>query len=422
MADIKINDLAAYTDPVSTDVLPIVDVGNDLTKKVSIADLLENAGIGSAAAPSFSFDGDSDTGIYRPAADQVALTAGGTQALLAESTGITIPGNLTVSGTTTTVDTVNLTVKDKNIELGVVSTPSNTTADGGGITLKGTTDKTINWVNSTGAWTLSEHINIANAKEYRINGTKVLDATSLGSALLTNSTSSTSTTTAATPNSVKTSFDLANAALPKAGGTLTGDLTIPDKIIHSGDTNTFIRFPAADTFSVDTAGTERLRINSSGNVGIGTSSAGGKLEVNFNSSVDVGLVLRNSTTGTSARFYSGTSIVGSITVTSSATAFNTSSDYRLKENVVDIAEGITRIKKLKPKRFNFIADTDTTVDGFLAHEAQAVVPEAVTGEKDGDEMQGIDQSKLVPLLTAALQEAVAKIETLETKVAALEAG
>jgi len=174
--------------------------------------------------------------------------------------------------------------------------------------------------------------------------------------------------------------------------------------------------------SFGTNALERMRINSSGNVGIGTSSAGGKLEVNFNSSVDVGLVLRNTTTGTSARFYSGTNIVGSITVTSSATAFNTSSDYRLKENVVDIAEGITRIKKLKPKRFNFIADTDTTVDGFLAHEAQAVVPEAVTGEKDGDEMQGIDQSKLVPLLTAALQEAVAKIETLETKVAALEAG
>tara|TARA_R110000787_G_scaffold150515_1_gene264414 strand:+ start:11845 stop:13221 length:1377 start_codon:yes stop_codon:yes gene_type:complete len=452
MADIKINDLTAYTDPVSTDVLPIVDVGNDLTKKVSIADLLENAGTGSAAAPSFSFDGDNDTGIYRPGADQVALTAGGTQALLAESTGITIPGNLTVSGTTTTVDTVNLTVKDKNIELGVVSTPSNTTADGGGITLKGATDKTINWVDSTDAWTLSEHINIASAKEYRIAGTKVLDATSLGSALLTDSTSSTSTTTAATPNSVKTSFDLANAALPKAGGTLTGDLTIPDKIIHSGDTNTFIRFPAADTFSVDTAGSERMRIQSSGSVGIGTSSPAGKLEVNFNSSVDVGLVLKNSTTGTSARFYSGSSIVGSITVTGSATAYNTSSDYRLKENVVNIADGITRVKQLIPKRFNFIVDADTTVDGFLAHEAQIVVPEAVTGGKDAtkeeeyvvtpaveevvdesgnvttaavDAVMGtrtvpdhqvIDQSKLVPLLTAALQEAITKIETLEQRL------
>jgi len=120
-------------------------------------------------------------------------------------------------------------------------------------------------------------------------------------------------------------------------------------------------------------------------------------------------------------------LVGSVTSSTTATAFNTSSDYRLKENVVDISDGITRVKQLQPKRFNFIADADTTVDGFLAHEAQTVVPEAVTGthnevDDDGNAvMQGIDQSKLVPLLTAALQEAIAKIETLETKVAALEA-
>ncbi len=113
--------------------------------------------------------------------------------------------------------------------------------------------------------------------------------------------------------------------------------------------------------------------------------------------------------------------VGSIKSTASSTSFNTSSDYRLKENVVDIADGITRVKQLAPKRFNFIINADKTVDGFLAHEAQAVVPEAVTGEKDGEEMQGIDQSKFVPLLTAALQEAIAKIETLETQNASLEA-
>ena len=87
MADIKINDLVAYTDPVSTDVLPIVDVGNDLTKKVSIADLLENAGTGSAAAPSFSFDGDNDTGAYRPAENQIALTTAGTERLRIDSSG-----------------------------------------------------------------------------------------------------------------------------------------------------------------------------------------------------------------------------------------------------------------------------------------------------------------------------------------------
>jgi hypothetical protein len=106
-------------------------------------------------------------------------------------------------------------------------------------------------------------------------------------------------------------------------------------------------------------------------------------------------------------------------------AYNTSSDYRLKENAVAISDGITRLKTLKPYRFNFISDASTTVDGFFAHEVTAV-PEAIIGTKDEVDSdnnpvyQGIDQSKLVPLLTAALQEAITKIETLETKVATLE--
>lgn len=106
MADIKITDLPAYTDPVSTDVLPIVDVGSDLTKKVSIADLLENAGTGSATAPSFSFDGDNDTGIYRPGANRIAITTNGTQRLLVNSSGSAqftgsaeFAGNVYIGGT-----------------------------------------------------------------------------------------------------------------------------------------------------------------------------------------------------------------------------------------------------------------------------------------------------------------------------------
>ena len=119
--------------------------------------------------------------------------------------------------------------------------------------------------------------------------------------------------------------------------------------------------------------------------------------------------------------------IGSISHTTSATSYNTSSDYRLKENINAITDAITRLKTLKPSRFNFKTEPSVTIDGFIAHEVTAV-PEAVTGTKDevdsnGDPLyQGIDQSKLVPLLTAALQEAVTKIETLETKVAALEGG
>ena len=92
------------------------------------------------------------------------------------------------------------------------------------------------------------------------------------------------------------------ARLPLAGGTLTGDLTIPDKIIHSGDTNTFIRFPAADTFSVDTAGSERLRINSSGNVGINTSNPDYKLHAIEPTNDAVALFDSNNVNGAHIRF------------------------------------------------------------------------------------------------------------------------
>jgi len=118
--------------------------------------------------------------------------------------------------------------------------------------------------------------------------------------------------------------------------------------------------------------------------------------------------------------------VGTITTNGSTTSYNTSSDYRLKEDIVDIEGSIERLKDLKPVNFKWKSD-GTRVDGFIAHEAQEVVPEAVTGTKDAvdedgnPEYQGIDQSKLVPLLTKALQEAVTKIEALEARVTALEA-
>ena len=112
--------------------------------------------------------------------------------------------------------------------------------------------------------------------------------------------------------------------------------------------------------------------------------------------------------------------VGSVVVNHSSTNYNTSSDYRIKENVVNLENAISRIKNLKPYRFNFIGDTSETIDGFFAHEAAEVVPNAVTGEKDAVkdgkiDAQSIDNSKLVPLLVAALQEAIGRIEVLEAK-------
>ena len=172
--------------------------------------------------------------------------------------------------------------------------------------------------------------------------------------------------------------------------------------------------------------TERMRINSAGLVELDRArcDAGGGLD--FLPSTANRVVLRCRTTATTGaslvNFINSNGLVGSISVSGSATVYNTSSDYRLKENVTPVSDGITRLQQLKPSRFNFIADPDTVVDGFLAHEVQTIVPEAITGEKDAvddegnPEYQGIDQSKLVPLLTAALQEAIAKIETLEQRL------
>jgi hypothetical protein len=112
---------------------------------------------------------------------------------LAVSGDTTITGNLTVNGTTVTINSTTVNVDDKNIELGAVATPTDTTADGGGITLKGATDKTINWFSATGAWTLSENVTIASGKEYRINGVSVLTSSALGSGITGSSLTSVGT-------------------------------------------------------------------------------------------------------------------------------------------------------------------------------------------------------------------------------------
>ena len=111
--------------------------------------------------------------------------------------------------------------------------------------------------------------------------------------------------------------------------------------------------------------------------------------------------------------------IGKINGNGSNTSYITSSDYRLKENASAISDGITRIKSLKPYRFNFKTEPSVTQDGFFAHEVSSVVPIAVFGDKDATkedgsiDPQGIDHSKLVPLLVAAVQELTTKVETLE---------
>lgn len=109
------------------------------------------------------------------------------------SSNLTVTGNLTVNGTTTTINSTTVSVDDKNIVLGDVATPTDTTADGGGISLKGATDKTLNWVDATDAWTSSEHVDLATGKAFKINGTDVLTSSTLGSGVTASSLTSVGT-------------------------------------------------------------------------------------------------------------------------------------------------------------------------------------------------------------------------------------
>jgi hypothetical protein len=236
------------------------------------------------------------------------------------------------------------------------------------------------------------------------------------------------------------------ATISTGGGTQefdAGSASTPS-ITTTGDTNTGIFFPAAETTAFTTNGTERMRITSDGRLQLATTSNmpyGAnqvRFSFEFNSSAApyYGIEMKdNGSAGTTyGILFSRSSVIGSISYNASSVSYNTTSDYRLKNNISDVLNAIDRVKQLKPIRFNFISEPNKTVDGFLAHEVQEVVPEAIVGEKDavetyidddGNEQtrpfyQGIDQSKLVPLLTAGLQEAIAKIETLEARITALE--
>ena len=217
-----------------------------------------------------------------------------------------------------------------------------------------------------------------------------------------------------------------------------------DFAIYKNSAAGYLRINGSDPLIAYMNGAERLRIQGDGDIYLGSTSTGTQ-RIFFNVSGDVS-TFQTSGTGNSNQGMivfrdGGEDYCGQITSNPSShtTSYVTNSNYRLKENETAITDGITRVKQFKPYRFDW-KKSGKTVDGFFAHEVQSIIPEAIIGTKDavvtqedkdnglhdfddvGDPIyQGIDQSKLVPLLTAALQEAITKIETLETKVAALEA-
>jgi hypothetical protein len=326
--------------------------------------------LGAVGTPSITFTGDLNTGIYSPAADTIAFVEGGAEAARIDSSGRLLVG------TSSSVTSFQVQVEGTTESNSALSLRRNNAGNLG---------PAFGFYKSRGTATGSFTI--------------VLAGDSLGQLYFYGADGT---------------QDVAAATITAAVDGTPGANDMPGRLVFS---------TTADGAS---SATERMRINSTGDVMIActTRPSSGNVTGVF---IEPGIITIGSTTSAGQdrmRFETPSGRVGTISTSGSATAYNTSSDYRLKENVTKVTDGIARLQQLKPSRFNFIADRDKTVDGFIAHEAQAVVPECVTGEKDAVDAdgnpvyQGIDQSKLVPLLTAALQEAIAKIEDLEGRLTA----
>jgi hypothetical protein len=203
---------------------------------------------------------------------------------------------------------------------------------------------------------------------------------------------------------------------------LTGQGSTSDVTIKNDADATVLIIPTGTSLVQIQAGSAspngeffRIGTNSVGSVPVMSASFPGNARWLFNTNDTVGQA-----GGRHHTYFSNGGEVGAVTTTTSATTYATSSDYRLKENVNYSWNATTRLKQLKPARFNFKVNADSEiVDGFLAHEVSSIVPEAVTGTKDevngeGNPVyQGIDQSKLVPLLVKTIQELEARITALE---------
>ena len=434
-------------------------------KSVTISGITRGLDRGTNAAPAIAFAADKNTGIYSPGEDQLAVATNGTGRLFIDANGSIGVGTSSPTSYGSGITTGSLngsagSITDfyfNGVRQGLVGTFASNEmlidTAGAAIPLKLLTNSAERArIRADGTFEIKGGGTSGVSPGFSVSPSTPANSFVIDSSgrLLVGTSTGKGKLSILQPNIA--SIDGANSAISivSVGGGAVGRInSIAFMAGYNIDTATAsigyictddaqytkgdIFFATRDT-TTDVNATERMRITSGSvnganflfnctslpsasvkGIGIAPNGANGNY---------IGCGTSSATSYNHFEFYNPNGTVGSISTNASATAYNTSSDYRLKENVAPVTDGITRLLQLKPSRFNFIADPDRTVDGFIAHEVQATVPEAITGEKDAVDAdgnpvyQGIDQSKLVPLLTAALQEAIAKIETLEQRLTA----
>jgi len=354
-------------------------------------------------------------------------TAG--QLLIGNSAGGLTPATLTQGSNVTIVNgngTITISATGSASPSGVTSIAATSSASGFGLAANV----------STGAVTLTYSISSAsNAR------------TSLGLGTIATQAASSVAITGGTLAGMTTARIGTSSALSTAETLTVLAPASTDGVVSKVTTNTQYNYVGQNS-----SGTETFFVDGTGNLVAGntTTGAGGSFtgaKGRFNNSAEWGLEAYQSDTADNsfgalavrvnnvnnplAQFFYGSSTTpasyvatGDISTTISAVSYNTASDYRLKENVFDLSNGIDVVKALRPASFTWKNDpSGMAVTGFIAHEVQAIVPQAVTGKKDAVapdgsiRAQGIDHSKLVPILTAAIKELVARVEALEARLA-----
>jgi hypothetical protein len=434
---------------------------------------------GTAAAPALSASGDTNTGIYFPAADTIAFAEGGAEAMRIDSAGNVGIG--TSSPITTNARLSARAAGDYDAGLAIGSTTS--AANWARLDLKNhnAAQPAILYQDQSGA--LHVRTDGANPINFLTNGSNErmrIDSAgnvgigtsspslrlevggSFGGIAISNTTTTPGTTniqqslsggTAELRIGSNTSSNTAAAMLVKAGdagnvifngnvgiGTSSpackleinngtsvaevriGDTSGRDLVLRGGTSSTELQVGSSDSRNLTfiTNNTERARIDSSGNLLVGRTSAVGRFDVETNKTVGMYM---NGLTGLSTLIlfdFNGTTR-GSITTNGVTVAYNTSSDYRLKHDIQPMTGALAKVAQLKPVTYKWNAD-DSQSQGFIAHELQEVVPECVSGEKDAvdadgnPQYQGIDTSFLVATLTAAIQEQQAIINDLKARL------